>query len=435
MIYDLSCHAYCIAHRLAKSVLRHNAHGFHMVDIQPGDVPQSELGKWFPVENIVYGAESLGHPSFERISPKCRLGVTAEEAEGAWKSFVVASTIPRGYKNAGLSYAGYIDRMGWCLPSWIWTNAALVRSPLLFTLKEDGSKRQEVADKLLGLQEECGGWIVRNDYETEDVVPVLAPNDSSYIANNAMLTMYRETGEEKYLVAARRCADWIISVARQDGMVPVGFDVRKQVWQKHNIVDTGFTAALFGNLYEITGEEKYKDFLVRFTKAFIRLFFNESISGFATSLDANDCQIGGQFARGQAWALEGLVPAYRVLQEEYVRSAIEQTVQTLLSSQHKDGSWAYNLTHPLMGEDCKGIPVIAKALLDWNTVAPNPALVEAVRRALTWCEAHTCKEGSARGGIFSFCMEGAIVHHLYTSTAFVYASAYALEVQEMLRNV
>ena len=434
MIYDLSCRVYCTAHRLAKSLLRQGSQQFRMVDIDPGDVPESELGNFFPVENIMYGEVKNGRPSFETLAEKCSLGVSSDKVAEEWRAFIASSTIPQGYKNAGLCYAGYIDRLGWCLPSWIWTNASLVRATLLSPLKAE-DKGRGVADLLLGLQEECGGWIVRNDYGVADVVPVLAPNDSSYIANNAMLTMYCETKEEKYLEAAQRCADWVISVARPDGMVPVGFDMRKLVWQKHNIVDTGFTAALFARLYEITGEIKFKDFLIRFTEAYIRLFYNESTGGFATSLDANDRQLGGMFARGQAWALEGLIPAYRVLKDERIRSVIVQTIQNLLRTQRKTGGWAYNLTRPLMGLDCKGIPVIAKALLEWNKVAPNIALVDAAKRALVWCEAHTCMNGPARGGIFSFCMEGAVVHHSYTSTAFVYASVYALEVQTMLKNV
>ena len=425
--YDISCRGYCGAHRVAKLFLSRKNQAFRMVDVALGDVPENELGNYFPVENVVYGEASWGRPSFEKAVSSCRLGCNPNEAAIAWKEFIQASAIPEGYKNEGLSYAGYIDGLGWCLPSWIWTNAALVRSGF-------GDFRM-IAGKLLELQQGCGGWIVRNDYGATDVVPVLAPNDSSYIANNAMLTMYRTTKDEKYLNSAIRCAEWIMSVARLDGMVPVGYDMRKGLWQKHNIVDTGFTAALFANLFDITADARYRAFLVRFVDAYVRLFYNPTIGGFATSLDGNDRQLGGQFARGQAWALEGLLPAYKVLKEDRILSVIDQTVNSLLRKQRKDGGWAYNLTRPLMGEDCKGIPVIAKALLDWNAIAPDERLVESARRALTWCDAHTCHSGPARGGIFSFCMEGAVVHHLYTSTAFVYASAYALEVKNALNNV
>ena len=70
--------------------------------------------------------------------------------------------------------------------------------------------------------------------------------------------MYKISNEDKYLDAAKKCADWIIKTARPDGLVWTGFDIKHQKWVKeHIIVDTGFTAGLFANLYDITKENKY----------------------------------------------------------------------------------------------------------------------------------------------------------------------------------
>ena len=60
------------------------------------------------------------------------------------------------------------------------------------------------------------------------------------------------------------------------------------------------------------------------------------------------------FARGQAWALEGLIPAYRVLKNKELYDVINDTVDMLIQSQSECGAWHYNLTKPLMGFDCKG---------------------------------------------------------------------------------
>ena len=101
--------------------------------------------------------------------------------------------------------------------------------------------------------------------------------------------------------------------------------------------------------------------------------------------------------------------------------------------QKNDGGWSYNLLRPLMGEDCKAIPVIAKCLLDWYELEDqDQRLIVSAQRALEWCAKHTATNGTAAGGIFSYTIEGAIVHHMYTSTAFVYGSSYALEVKNKL---
>ena len=145
---------------------------------------------------------------------------------------------------------------------------------------------------------------------------------------------------------------------------------------------------------------------------------------------------GGAFGRGQGWALEGLIPAYHVLKDEQLKKVIDDTVATLLKLQLKNGGWSYNLFKPMMGEDCKAVPVIAKCLLDWYRIgSKDERLIEATEKALFWCGNHTVANEEAAGGIFSYTIEGAVVHHMYTNTAFVYGSSYALEVNEMLKKL
>ena len=101
----------------------------------------------------------------------------------------------------------------------------------------------------------------------------------------------------------------------------------------------------------------------------------------------------------------------------------------------QNGGWAYNFSKPLLGEDCKGVPVIAKSLMEWNLIEQNNEVVISAEKALDWCVKHTANKGECKGGIFSFCMEGAVVHNFYTKTAFVYSSAYAIEVYDMLKAI
>ena len=355
------------------------------------------------------------------------------EASSLWDSFARSAEIPSGLDHAGTLYAGYIgETQQWCLPSWIWTNAATVRA---YCANSSIEKAKALADKLAEQQQECGGWIVRNDYDKQGAIPMLAPNDSAYMANNAFVELYLSTKEQKYLDIARRCADWIIKTARPDGIVYTGYNMRDEKWDKSCvIVDTGFTGGLFSRLYEITHEEKYLNFLKHFVDRYIELFYISSAHGFCTSIDKNNHHQGGMFGRGQAWALEGLIPAYKVLKDKKIKTVIDATIDNLIKVQCKNGGWAYNLAKPLMGEDCKAVSVIAKDMMEWYAFTKDMRIRRSAERALDWCRKHTAIEGEARGGIFSFCMEGAIVQNLYTSCAFVYASAYAIELEQMLKQ-
>lgn len=366
-------------------------------------------------------------------SSKIKYGVSKESAVDYWSSYINSAIIPSDQDFSGTLYAGYVaEKKEWCLPSWIWTNAATVR---MYCTSDNIEDAKELANKLAEHQQECGGWIVRNDYDKQGAIPMLAPNDSAYIANNAFVELYLSTKEQKYLDIAKRCADWIIETARPDGMVYVGYNMRDGNWDKNCvIVDVGFTAGLFSRLVEITQEERYINFLKIFVEKYIDLFYIQSANGFCTSIDKNDHQQGGMFGRGQAWALEGLIPAYKVLKDERIKRIVESTINNLIRVQYKNGGWAYNLTKPLMGEDCKAVSVIAKDMMEWYPISKDERIRKCAESALDWCRERTCIEGEAKGGIFSFCMEGAIVQNLYTSCAFVYASAYAIELDQMLKQ-
>lgn len=360
-------------------------------------------------------------------------GCSLDDAIQLWPNFIAGSLIPEGMDFGGTHYAGYIaENKEWCLPSWIWTNAAIVR---MYCQMGDVDKAKQIGAKIASYQQDSGGWIVRNDYDAKGAIPMLAPNDSAYIANNAFIPLYSQTGDDKYLVIAKHCADWIIETARPDGLVHTGYNIRDKKWDSENvIVDTGFTAGLFASLFELTGDNRYRVFLSRFVNRYIELFYISNKNGFCTSIGKQNQHQGGMFARGQAWALEGLIPAYRVLKDERIKTVINDTVDNLLKQQLSNGGWPYNLTRVLMGEDCKAVSVIAKDMMDWYGVTKDKRIIESAKKALKWCSDHTVVEGEAAGGIFSYSVEGGIVKDLYTSCAFVYASTYAMELKTMLER-
>lgn len=453
------CEMYGFAHKTMKKLLKRNNDlpdtvklvsfpsnkangGFYNIseDSQINEIETKSLKLYqsdiYPVENLVAIGFDQQYPlSFQYNNVKLRYALSLDEAAAMWPQFISSSVIPEGYRNAGMHYAGYIKEcQEWCLPSWIWTNAAIVR---YYCSIEQIDTARKLGDLIIAQQQECGGWIVRNDYTCNGVSPQLAPNDSCYIALNCCLSLYDITGEKKYLDSAETNAKWVQSTSRPDGMVWFGYDTKNQEWVKdRNIVDTGFTAGLFARLYEITGKTEYFEFLEKFVSAYIKAFYMPNKKCFSTAIDGNDRQHGGAFGRGQGWALEGLLPAYRVLKNEDIKKVIDETVETILSHQQKNGAWAYNLLKPLMGDDCKAVPIIAKCLLDWFELGNQDLrLIVAAQKGLEWCAKHTAINADAMGGIFSYTIEGAIVHHMYTNTALVYGSSYALEVMNNLTRL
>ncbi len=439
--------AYCLVHRIVKNMIGKGRTEPCMINFSDKDFDADGnlIGSYnlmsdakkkcdvYPVENAC-SEYVLGVKSFFGNRQKLSGARDIKSAKCLWEKFCHKAKIPYGYKNGGLCYGGYIlEKSSWCLPSWIWTNAALARRNVSLGNIDEA---KETGEQFLSLQHSTGGFVVRSDYENGRVISQLAPNDSAYIAANALIPLYLSTKDERYLNSACACADWIISTARPDGFVYLGFDTVSGKWiTDRNIVDTGFTASLFAKLYDITNEDKYKSFLSRFLDRYIELFYNSTTHMFATAIDKDDNPIGGAFGRGQAWALEGLVDAYLVMPSDDLYRVISSCVNSVLDNQNKDGSWPYNFKKKLMGNDAKAVSVIAYSLMRWYEITVNDEIITAVKKALLWCATHTQTKGEAAGGIFSYTLEGAVAHHLYTSTAFVYASSYALEVLDKIEEL
>lgn len=390
--------------------------------------------------SLFYGENSVdgGHISFSDKfgfqTVKSLNSICETKYAVAWENLLNRVTVPEGWRNSGFLQTGYIHEKGqWCLSSWIWTSAATAR---YYSLSGQTDLCQKIADAFLREQLSCGGWIVRYEFEGGKTTKVVAPNDSAYIAHNSLISAYDITGDSTYLTAAVRCADWIIETARTDGIVFTAVDPESGEGKKDaNIVDIGFTVALFADITVRIKDDRYIMFAEKFLNRYIELFFDKKENAFYTALDNKDRPVGGYFARGQAWALEGLISVYKVNSDNALSKIICRLSDYLISKQNKDGSWSYNFSKPMMGNDCKGISVIARNLLDVYELFKKDSYLFSAKRALKWCEKHTVLKGEEEGCIESYSVEGAVVHNLYTTTAFVYSTAYALETMKRLKDI
>lgn len=346
-----------------------------------------------------------------------------------WWDLIFNSKVPNGYLNTGLYQTAFcLEKKVPVLSSWIWTSAAIGRLTYEYNYNEYCI---EIADIFISLQKEDGGWIVRNDQDYKNILPAYAPNDSSYIARHSLLNAFKLTKDLKYLIAAEECANWVIDNTNKFGLVPTNiYNVDQNM-----IVDIGFTMSLFSELYVITKDKKYFYYLQNFSDVFIDYFYDDQLNLFSTSIDNFGNKAGGYFSRGQAWALEGLIDAYKVIRSEKLFKVIESNINELVDRQNKDGGWNYNFSRQFLGIDNKGIAIIGNVIADWfqYTTPDNRAeLIKAATKALKWCKLHTKKTGVFKGAIFGFCFEGAITKFFCTETAFLYSNAYALLLEKKL---
>ena len=353
----------------------------------------------------------------------------------AWVYAMNNAIIPDGYKNSGLAKVGFtLDSLQLCLSSWIWTSGKILQ---YYATHGELDKAKQLADNILARQEAVGGWVVRNDILNNRIVPVLAQNDSAFLANKGLLSLYEISGDKRYLAAAEKCAHWIMKSTREDGLVPTGIDAKTgEALDNRIIVDTGFTAGLFSKLYRLTHNEEYKMYAIDFCGSFIKYFFDTDKKWFATNIDKNYKKHGGSFFRGQAWALEGLIDTYEISKDERIFDTIESVSKMLIQFQLNNGGWSANIERWYMGEDGKGIPIVANLLLRWYVHSNcKEEIIVTVDKAIEWVKNHTNLKGPGCGLIFSYSFEGAISHSFYTRTAMYYSTAYAIELIEMRNKI
>jgi hypothetical protein len=216
----------------------------------------------------------------------------------------------------------------------------------------------------------------------------------------------------------------------ENGLIMHDYNNKVKLWNRnHNIVDIGFSAGLFCSLYRVTGNYDYLEFAGKFLQQFIDKFYRGN-GVFYTQLSKNRPVGKGIFARGMAWALEGMIPYYELTLDPLIGRIIDETVDFLLSRQHPSGGWRYNLRPGpvglFSGFDNKGIPVIAASLSRWRKSRSHKSATidRAVRSSIDWCLKHIKRTRPGIGGIFSSNFEGAVVHSPNTEVAFVYSTCY-----------
>jgi rhamnogalacturonyl hydrolase YesR len=326
------------------------------------------------------------------------------------------------------------------LNSWVWCSGIAVR---LFVneYQRQGDEHflhlaRRVADALARFQQttgpERGGFEVRWDFSRQapqGVIRWLAPNDSAFIATNAFISLFECTKENRYLDIALATGEWI---ARRgidpSGRLYHGYILDEERWVKDCIyVDSGFTASLFVALAEITQDEKWTNLTTLFVDDFIARF--QSDEGYFFKMWYAPDQLEDRiFARGQAWALDALLSAYDLLDEQTYLDSIIKCADFLLRHQQKDGSWHYLINDSQSGQDNKGIPIIAYHLLRLYEMCNKGAYRQAAKQALLWCEQHIYRGADpyARGGICAHSAEGNISGIRNVTTSFFYANIYYL---------
>ncbi|MEM8969508.1 MAG: glycerophosphoryl diester phosphodiesterase, partial [Bacteroidota bacterium] len=153
---------------------------------------------------------------------------------------------------------------------------------------------QQGAERLLKWQQEDGSWVI--GYDHQSLNPVYTDLQDLRPTFYGLMIAYQMLGEEKYLEAAKKGADWIIENSINKGhFLGVCGDLRFV-----NDFATAQTAQALLDLWELTEEEKYREAGIKTAKMYVSAIYSHPIASTETR------KIRGRNLKGWQYTQAGL---------------------------------------------------------------------------------------------------------------------------------
>jgi len=337
------------------------------------------------------------------------------------------------------------------MPNWVWNNAVIV-SALIGLIKSgrytgrEGALQKfavEIGEEYLRTQVRdraspvYGALVSRYknlgapDHPADCLV---GPNDTSFSVKWALLPLYELTGDERYLEAADLALSFVRDCARMRDFVPLDYNLNTGAWGDYTIIDTAFLPEGLEARDRLDGKKRYAGDIAFFMDRFIRQFSLDS-GFYGQNYTPAKGVTGTLFSRGEGWAIEGLLAAYRSTADTRYLKEAARIALLMAAEQNADGSWAYVLGFKGVPDNAdkagtgiceKGTPILAYLFIELYEIDSSLVVLrEAAERALAWCEANMSEDdGLGYGGIKARSLNSGIIGLPFLTTATGYANAF-----------
>ena len=167
----------------------------------------------------------------------------------------------------------------------------------------------DAAEWLLGIQNENGGWQGGRVNENK---PAVVFNTGQVI--RGMLTVYKKTGKEQYLNAARRAGDWLCEIQHKNG-----YWKKNALMRQARVYDSYVDAPLI-YLSEVSGDVKYKKYAIRNLNWIVDL--KQLENGWFEDCDNTIKRNDQPILHTIAYTIDGLLDSGMALHDDkYIKSA------------------------------------------------------------------------------------------------------------------
>jgi len=246
------------------------------------------------------------------------------------------------------------------------SHTAFAAAELLFAYEALGDERylraaRNTAEMYLTTQDpELGSWVHGYYYDNGVYVPdAVDPLIQDHCQTGPLMLlcyMHRVTGDQRYLDAAKRSADFLILAQNANGSWPHHWDVAKRIGETARGVEGGGEVNDYGtsapvvallNMYRYTGEERYRDAALRGADWLVEAFIDTGkLAGWAGQYDADNHPVEARHFEPPSvtqyaarWAASGLFAAYSAtLDDRYLRP-VRRALEWFDANQVGDQGW------------------------------------------------------------------------------------------------
>ena len=148
-----------------------------------------------------------------------------------------------------------------------------------------------------------------------------------------LLEMYRRTEDERYLEAAKKSADWLLTMQKDDGSMKSYVVDRDGKWffsTKESTLYNGQVLSALSRIYRVTKDERYKEAA-------------DDLADFLMGkVEKDGCYIGDDYRApnpiSSSWFVMSMVDYYLATKNTEVRDLIFTCATDLVGRQHRDES-------------------------------------------------------------------------------------------------
>ena len=272
-------------------------------------------------------------------------------------------------------------------------------------------------------------------FYAEGFTGYLSPVDSHFLAGYGWIPLYEATGDHRFLDAAVLQTEQIGRILTQDTIVEQDFVLKAGKWKNWTMDESGFGMQGFAEVYKVTRDEDHKRTGKEYLDGLINVLENPDGLWYRNwhrnQPDRTDDRwpagkpVGvpvlmkdGETARGNGWAMIGLLAAHRMMPENghYLDKA-KTLAENMLNLQLEDGSWPFKLYESASegGVSEKGTPLWSMLFYQLYEVTKDPRHLEAAQRALQWCmkKQYAGEDLLAAGGIVGTTWAAGLVYRNY----------------------